>query len=208
MPAACWVWERSVNLSGETIRAFIAISLPDRVKKELDELEKILKRRCPDVIKWVEPGSIHLTLKFLGQTTDDKIEEINLGIEYAANGIAPFELVVKDVGAFPNLNRAQVLWVGLQGDLNALAGLQQRVTNNMEQLGFPKEERAFSPHLTIGRVRNYTSPEDCQKIGKVLAETKFEAAPTIIVNEVNLMQSKLTPAGAIYTKLSGIPLKG
>ena len=194
-------------MSSELIRAFIAISLPDTLKKELDELEKILKRRCPDVIKWVEPVSIHLTLVFLGQTTDDKIEEINFGIEDATSGISPMKLTVKDVGAFPGLNRAQVIWVGLQGELSLLAALQQRITNNMEQLGFPKEERSFSPHLTLGRVRNYTSPEDRQKIGKVLSEIKFESAHTINVNEINLMQSKLTPAGAIYTKLSGTPLK-
>ena len=194
-------------MSTDSIRAFIAVALPDALKLQLADLEKQLKRRCPDAVKWVEPESMHLTLVFLGYTTEDKIEEIKFGIEEAVSDVKSFRLSVKNVGAFPNLNRVQVIWVGIQGTLDVLAGIQQRVAQNMEQLGFPMEERAFSPHLTLGRIRNYTSPEDRRKIGVVLSETTFESTVNVEVNEINLMQSKLTPSGAIYTKLSSTPLK-
>jgi 2'-5' RNA ligase len=155
------------------IRSFIAIELPEALKRELTELEAILKARSLPVVRWVDPYGIHLTLKFLGDVPEEKIEEIMMAMEESAVGIAPFQLEVRDVGAFPNLNRVQVVWVGVKGELNKLAQLQQQVEANMEQLGFPREGRAFSPHLTLGRLRNYSSLEERQKIGKVLSATPF-----------------------------------
>jgi RNA 2',3'-cyclic 3'-phosphodiesterase len=193
-------------MNSEIIRTFIAISLPAGLKQELSVLESQLKRRCPDVVKWVEPESIHLTLEFLGDMATEKIDEVKLGIEEAAHGLSPCRLEVRGTGAFPNLDRVQVIWVGTQGELDKLAQLQERITANMEQFGFPGEERAFSPHLTLGRVRNYAGPEERKKIGQVLAATTFTSACPIEVNGVSLIKSQLTPKGAIYTPLFTVRL--
>jgi len=192
----------------ELIRSFIAIELPPAVKQELTTLEGMLKKRCPDAVRWVDPQGIHITLKFLGNVDSDKIDEINMAIDEATQGLSPFRLELHEVGAFPNLNRVQVVWVGTRGDLDKLAYLQKQIESNTEQLGFPREDRAFTPHLTLGRVRNYTSPDDRKKLGQILSQTTFNSSQVITVDSVNLMKSQLTSAGAIYTCLYASRLKG
>jgi 2'-5' RNA ligase len=182
-----------------TSRLFIAIELPDTVKRELTQLENTLKAKTPAVVRWVGPDGMHLTLKFLGDVASEKIDEVIMGIEEAVNGVTPFRLEVREVGAFPNLNRVQVVWVGMRGELDKLMNLQKQIEGNMEQLGFPREDRAFTPHLTLGRVRNYASPEDRKKIGQVLSGVMFSSSNPITVESVCLVKSQLTPEGAVYT---------
>jgi 2'-5' RNA ligase len=195
-------------MSAELIRSFIAIELPPAVKQELITLEGVLKKRSPQVVRWVDPQGIHLTLKFLGDVASDRIDEINMAIDEATQGLSPFRLELQEVGAFPNLDRVQVVWVGAKGELDKLAYLQKQIESNTEQLGFPREERAFTPHLTLGRVRNYTSPDDRKKLGQILAQTTFVSSQVIAVDSVNLMNSQLTNSGAIYTRLYVSLLKG
>jgi 2'-5' RNA ligase len=195
-------------MTAELIRSFIAIELPPVVKQELITLEGVLKKRGPLVVRWVDPQGIHLTLKFLGDMASDRIDEINMAIDEATQGLNPFRLELQEVGAFPNLNRVQVVWVGAKGELDKLMYLQKQIESNTEQLGFPREERAFTPHLTLGRVRNYTSPDDRKKLGQILAQTPFASSQIIKVDSVNLMKSQLTSTGAIYSRLYASLLKG
>ena len=195
-------------MSAELIRSFIAIELPTVVKQELITLEAILKKRSPPVVRWVDQQGIHLTLKFLGDVASDRIDEINMAIDEATQGLSPFRLELQEVGAFPNLNRVQVVWVGAKGELDKLMYLQKQIESNTEQLGFPREERAFTPHLTLGRVRDYTSPDDRKKLGQILAQTPFASSQIIKVDSVNLMKSQLTNSGAIYTRLYASLLNG
>jgi 2'-5' RNA ligase len=192
----------------ELIRSFIAVELPLAVKQELIALESALKKRCPDVVRWVDPQGIHVTLKFLGDIDSDKTDEINMAIDEATQGLSPFRLELQEVGAFPNLNRVNVIWVGAKGELDKLAYLQKQIESNMAQLGFPREERAFTPHLTLGRVRNYASPDDRKKLGLILSQTTFASSQVITVDSVNLMKSQLTNSGAIYMRLYASLLKG
>jgi 2'-5' RNA ligase len=189
------------------IRAFIAVELPSGLKNELAELETQLKKASPPVVKWVDPNSIHVTLKFLGEISEDSIEELMLAIEETAQGILPFQLEVRGVGAFPNLERPQVLWTGVKGELEKIAQLQKRIESNTEQLGSPRESRAFSPHLTLGRVRDEAGPNERRRLGKLLADTTFTALHNIDVDAVNLMKSQLTPGGAIYSCIGSVKLK-
>jgi 2'-5' RNA ligase len=189
------------------IRSFIAIELPEGLKKELTELEATLKTRSPSVVKWVDPNSIHITLKFLGDVPEEKIDEILMAIEESATGVIPFKLEVRNAGAFPDMNRVQVVWVGVTGEMSKLTRLQTQIESNMEQLDFPRDKRAFSPHLTLGRVRDYASPEERQKIGKLLAGTTFTPVHPIAVESICLIKSQLTPTGSIYTKLGEVKLK-
>ena len=189
------------------IRAFIAVELPSGLKNELAELETQLKKASPPVVKWVDPNSIHVTLKFLGEIFEAGIDELMLAIEESSQGILPFQLEVRGVGAFPNLERPQVLWTGVKGELEKIAQLQKRIESNTEQLGFPRESRAFSPHLTLGRVRDEAGPNERRRLGKLLADTTFTALHNIDVDAVNLMKSQLTPGGAIYSCIGSVKLK-
>ena len=190
----------------EQIRAFVAIELPDELKLELGQLEAQLKSEKQTWVKWIDPNSIHLTLKFLGNIAVDKTGEITTAMEEAARGIPPFHLKVKDLGVFPNLKRVQVTWVGLSGEVDKLSQLQQRLESNLERLGFAPESRAFTPHLTLARLRNQASLDERQRFGQLIAETEFEAG-SIKVDAISLMRSQLTRAGAIYSRLSVVGLK-
>ena len=189
------------------IRAFIAVELPEELKKELAELEAQLKKNTPPVVKWVDPNSIHITLKFLGEISTDSIDELMRAIEEAARGIQPFQLEVRELGAFPGLDRAQVLWVGIKGAVEKIAQLQKRIEANTAQLGFSRESRAFTPHLTLGRVRDEARPNDRQRLGKLLIDTTFSALHDVDVNEINLIKSQLTPTGPIYSVIGSVKLK-
>ena len=190
----------------EQIRSFIAIELPDELKSELVQLEARLKSGGQFRVKWVDPYSIHLTLKFLGNIDVDSIDAITKAIETAAQGIPPFHLEVKDLGVFPNLKRVQVVWVGVSGEVDKLGQLQQRIESNLVPLGFTAEARAFTPHLTLARLRNQAPLDERQRLGRLIASTKFEATYTIEVEAINLMRSQLTREGAIYSRISSVRL--
>lgn len=190
----------------EQVRSFIAIELPDELKAELSQLQNRLKSGEQPWVKWVDPYSIHLTLKFLGNVAVDRISEITRAMETAAQGISPFHLEVKKLGFFPNLRRVQVAWVGVSGEVDKLSQLQQRIESNLARLGFTPESRPFTPHLTLARLRNQASPDERQRFGQLIADTKFEAAYTIEVDAISLMRSQLTRDGAIYSRISSVRL--
>ena len=106
----------------EQIRSFIAIELPDELRRKLGQLETQLKSGKQPGVRWVNPESIHLTLKFLGNIGIDRTGEITRAMEEAAQVVAPFHLEIKDLGVFPNLKRVQVVWVGVSGEVDKLAG--------------------------------------------------------------------------------------
>jgi 2'-5' RNA ligase len=191
----------------EQIRSFIAIELPDELKLELIQLEARLKLDKQPWVKWVNPYSIHLTLKFLGNIAIDRTGEITGAIEEAVQGISPFHLEVKELGVFPNLRRVQVAWVGISGELDKLSQLQKRIETNLTPLGFAPESRAFTPHLTLARLRDQASLDERQRFGQLIANAKFEAAYTIEVDAISLMRSQLTREGAIYSRISLAELK-
>ncbi len=185
----------------ETIRSFIAIELPEEVKQAINRLQSRLKREDYPV-KWVGTNSIHLTLKFLGDITVDRVDPITRAIEKAAQSIPPFRLEVKELGVFPNPRRVQVIWVGLTGAVEPLCQLQQHIEATVNPLGFTTEARPFTAHLTLGRVRDNASPDERENLGQLIARTHFEGDYSFTVNSINLMKSQLTREGAIYSCLS------
>ena len=191
----------------EQIRSFIAIELPDELKAEIKRLQAKLKSDGEVGVRWVDPGGIHLTLKFLGDVAADKIDEITEAIRAAVQGISTFRLEVKGLGVFPNLNRVRVVWVGLNGELDKLAQLAKSIEANVSPLGFPTESREFTPHLTLARVGDRVPSDERQKLGQLIASTKFEAKSAIEVKTINLMKSQLTLQGAIYSRLHSVELK-
>ncbi len=192
----------------EQVRCFIAIELPDGVKRGLRELQAQLKAGSSAPAKWVDPNNIHLTLKFLGSVAADRLDEITTAMTQAVQGTPSFPLEVKDLGVFPNPRRVQIVWVGVSGEVEKLARLQQRIESGLERLGFPPEGRRFTPHLTLARLRDRATPEERQRLGQLIAETEFEAAPSFIADSVKLMKSQLTREGPIYTQISSVALEG
>ncbi len=191
----------------EQVRSFIAIELPDELKLGLTQLEAQLKMSKQPWVKWVNPYSIHLTLKFLGSIAVDRISEITRAMEEAIQGIPPFHLEVKGLGVFPNLRRVQVAWVGIGGEVDKLSQFQQHLESNLARLGFAPERRPFTPHLTLARLRDRASLDERQSFGQLIASTRFEATYTIKVDAINLMRSQLTREGAIYSRISLVRLK-
>jgi 2'-5' RNA ligase len=190
----------------ERIRSFIAIELPGPLKEALDQLESRLKtERQPDV-KWVDPASIHLTLKFLGSISTDSVAEITRAIGTAVAGTTPFRLKTGTLGVFPNPKRVQVVWVGLEGELDKLNHLQQELEARLAPLGFPPERRRFTPHLTLARLRDRASAAEREEMGKRVAETGLDGTTEITVDAVSLMKSELTRAGPVYTRISRVEL--
>ncbi len=190
----------------EQIRSFIAIELPDELKAGLDRLQDSLKSGGQRGVKWVNPYSIHLTLKFLGDIETDRTDAIVRAMEASVQGIPPFRLEVKDLGVFPNLRRAQVIWAGVSGEVDRLSQLQQRLESNLTPLGFTAETRRFTPHLTLARLRNQASLAERQNMGQLISNTRFDTAYSIEVKAINLMRSQLTREGAIYHRISSVEL--
>lgn len=188
------------------IRAFIAVELPEAVKRAIGALQKKLAVEPAGGIKWVVPGSVHLTLKFLGWVAPERIDEVKAAVARSVEPFAPFELGVVGVGAFPNLKRLNVVWCGLTGDLESLEQLQRVIEEQVSPLGFPTEKRAFSPHLTLARLRDEVAPEARRALAEKLAATKYEPGLAIPVASVSLMQSRLLPDGAVYRRLGESPL--
>ena len=188
------------------IRSFIAIGLTEATRQALAAVQEHLKQSGVGV-RWVKPSSIHLTLKFLGNITVDRTGEVTGAMEKATEGISPFYVDVKELGVFPNLRRVQVAWVGLSGELDKLAWLQQQIEASLALLGFARESRAFTPHLTLARVRDRASSEERRLFGQVIANARLEIDYTIAVNSICLMKSQLTREGAIYSRISTVRLQ-
>jgi 2'-5' RNA ligase len=187
------------------IRAFIAIELPDELKQELARLEAELRKNAPFAIKWVRPESIHLTLKFRGNIDAGTTGAITGAMAASIEGITPFRLRARGLGAFPNLKRVQVVWVGIDGELEPLRRLHHQMEQKLAPLGFTPESRPFSPHLTLARLGDRVRPEERQRLGSLIAATEFEGG-SIAAKSISLMQSQLTREGAIYRRLDLIKL--
>ena len=191
----------------EQIRSFIAVELPGELKQALARLQEKLKSAGSVPVKWVAPENIHLTLKFLGDINPGITGKITLELEKAARDTHPFDIQVSGLGVFPDMNRVQVIWIGLAGELEKLGRLQKHIEANLIPLGFPAERRPFTPHLTIARVRDYARPDDRLKLGKLIAGTSFDTKYRIDVKAIHLIKSQLTREGPIYSRISTVTLK-
>jgi 2'-5' RNA ligase len=187
------------------LRLFVAIELPQAVLDALRRLQSELRARGLEPLRWVRPEGIHLTLKFLGETPAERVPDIAQALEQAAKGVPPHDLSLGPLGTFGSRGSPRVLWVDLAGDLEPLRRLQERIEKSLAQIGFPKEGRPFSAHLTLARV----PPEAARGLAGRLAEAvqRVKGPPGHIpVREVSLMRSQPGPGGAVYTCLHSVPL--
>ncbi len=185
------------------VRAFIAVDLPPDLRQALGRVSRHLQEQLAGVpVRWVPPENIHLTLKFLGNLP--LLQEMLRG-EVADR--RPFEFGVGGLGAFPDLKQPRVIWVGVKGP-DELEALHYVVEVAMERLGYAREGRPFTPHLTLGRVSRNASPREIRQVSEVLRKTKVGFLGSARVEEVHLYRSDLRPTGAVYTRLFTAPLAG
>ncbi len=173
------------------MRLFVAINLPDDVRRGVWEAVEPLRAQ-PYPVRWVSAESLHLTLKFLGDTAPEREAEIVAAVEAAVLGANRFTLPVEGFGVFPSRGRPRVAWVGCAA-VPPLELLQDRVERELERLGFSVEGRPFRPHVTIGRVRRGAKPAALSGLAATLEDLRYNGeAP---VDSLDLMQSTLTQGG-------------
>jgi 2'-5' RNA ligase len=183
------------------IRIFIAIDIPETQRAHLASLQSEL-RPLGGRVSWPRPEGIHLTLKFLGDVEESRINEVADAVTKAAVGRSSFKIRIAGTGAFPNVRRPRVLWVGVKDSSGLVRDLARSIENNLKDVGFPRENREFSPHLTLGRVKESRGVEPLMDR---LRGEKFDAGE-FEVKEVVVVRSDLKPTGAVYTPLRRIPL--
>jgi 2'-5' RNA ligase len=190
----------------ESLRLFVAIELPGEVREALGRLQHELQRRGLEKLRWVRPESIHLTLKFLGETPVEKMPVLQAALMDAVKRTGVHELALGKLGTFGG-SRPRVVWVDLTGDLDAVRDLQERIEMALNPLGFEREAKGWSPHVTLARVGQESVREVAGVIGPAIAAVSAPLG-TIPVHEVSLMRSTLRPSGAVYERVAAFPLGG
>jgi 2'-5' RNA ligase len=185
------------------MRTFIAIEIPADIKQRIAEIQSALKIAGIDA-SWPRPEGIHLTLKFLGEVPESRIDELRAALAAATADMSRFRVEVQGTGAFPNARNARVVWVGLSGDVEQLNRLQTAVEESLVRIGMERENRPFKPHLTVARIKYVRSKEAWLK---ALDQVKDRTLPGFEVNAVSVMKSELKRTGAEYAEMARIELK-
>lgn len=183
------------------MRLFIAIEIDPAIVEKLEAIRGRLRKADADV-KWVEPENSHLTIKFIGEADAGKADEIKAAIARAAESVQPFELAIGAVGCFPK-GRPRVLWIGAEDASGNFQRLHAGIDAGLAPLGIERDGRAFTAHLTLGRIRS------AKNIWKLIELLNAEDAADLgrsRVDSVTLFESKLSPRGPTYTPLAHIKL--
>lgn len=185
-----------------SVRAFIAVLMPEEVKSQLARVQGQLA--SPGLqVTWVRPQAMHLTLKFLGDMPVETVPEIVRVMRQAVAAVQPFGLTLNGIGGFPNLSYPRVLWVDWLDTSGRLIVLQKDLEEALAALGIPRERRAFTPHLTLGRVKSM------RRKGQLLRQVQLaekELRAEVSVDAIALLSSELHPRGAIHTVLESLTL--
>ena len=193
------------NEQGFPVRAFVAVTIPPRLIEALKRVQDQLRATVRgELVRWTKPEQLHLTLKFLGNVPANRLEELKAALSRACEGHPPFQLALEHLGCFPNVRNPRVIWVGIGGDRQALPRLHRSIDEATHGFGDHSEERAFQPHLTIGRVK--AEPRRAMQVGAAIEQTPLGSLGEWKVDEVELMQSELLPEGAHYSKLAALAL--
>lgn len=188
------------------LRAFVAVEIHPEIHSAIDiELAPLREMLNSSLVRWVPTAKIHLTLKFLGDISQKNLEMLTQLLNPEVSKHEPFEIKVNGLGSFPNARQPRVIWIGIQGPVRLLA-LQRGIEAAATTLGYPGDKRPFSPHLTIGRVKQNVNSAQVQKIREALDQTTLGVLGTAYVTEVHLFKSDLKPSGSVYTKLFSVPL--
>ena len=191
----------------KTIRSFIAIELSEKARTELARLQSRLKEASPPqkTVRWTDPKNVHLTLHFLGDLPEGRLEDVRRTLRDTAAAHTPFALNLANLGCFPNTRRPRIVWVGLTGNTDSLVAFQHELGESLKQaIGFQPESRKYAPHLTIGRVKKGVSSNALRKLGQSL-EREIPGVGHLValpVDHVHFIRSDLKPDGPVYTTLT------
>lgn len=186
------------------LRTFIALNLGKTIRDRIVSLQETLARSAPDV-KWVEEENFHLTLLFLGEVNDREVLAVCRAVTGCCAALSPFALTVEGIGCFGNPRRPRTIWVGAGEGADEVRALHAALEAVVLELGcYRREERQFTPHITLGRVNQ----EGGDELAAALAKKADWQAGTVPIREVLVMSSELTSKGPIYSVLSRAPLAG
>lgn len=185
-----------------SLRAFIAIQVPQEIKTQIMSQTVELRRQAGRSVRWGSAENIHVTLKFLGDVSLKQVDLLSQMLNNLAQTYPPFDVVADGLGIFPNLRRPRVIWVGLHEANSQLTKLQQSVEAAAAQLGHAPENKSFSPHLTIGRVREPLPAQELLALQDAFKGATVQLKESFTIRSVDLMRSELKPAGPLYTCLS------
>ncbi|OGP67159.1 MAG: 2'-5' RNA ligase [Deltaproteobacteria bacterium RBG_16_44_11] len=189
----------------KNIRAFLAVELSEEVLQAVDLLQAKLKKEIKGKISWTKSQGNHITLKFFGNIDKDDIKNICAVVEKQVALVLPLSLTIEKMGVFPDARRPRVLWLGATGDVEELTALQIKMESDFEGIGFERENRPFRAHLTLGRIK---IPQETTGISESLSKYCNCTIGEFSCRELVLFQSKLTPQGAVYTKLKKFNFSG
>jgi len=181
------------------VRTFVALELSEDARTGILGLVEEMRRRGVRA-SWARSGTLHLTLKFLGDVEEDELPGVVDAVERASGQVSTFTFETRSLGAFPSPRRPRVLWVGVDAP-DELFALARAVEDELAELGFPREQRRFHPHITLGRVRD---PE-AESVLSLYEELSAPRERTV-VGEVRVMRSTLQPGGALHELVEAIPL--
>lgn len=187
-------------------RIFIAVTLEDKTCEELGKIQGVLREGSRGKVRWVSPGGLHLTLKFLGDVAEEDLPRIYEAARLAAVSRRPFEICLSGLGVFPNLASPRIIWIGVKTGREELHSLTYDLETELFRIGYPREKRGFTPHLTLGRVK-----ESNEGLGRLIDTYDLSGKQTsieILVEKIAVMKSELRPDGAVYTTLKEFKLTG
>ncbi|PWT92703.1 MAG: RNA 2',3'-cyclic phosphodiesterase [Blastocatellia bacterium] len=180
-------------------RVFCAVELPQALQEKIEQHVQRLRKIVPEAkASWSRPGNVHLTLKFFGDVEMNRVGKISEAASRATQTTSPFSIGVRGTGAFPKINQPKVLWIGIDDVQKELSNLQQSVETECANEEFPKDERAFRPHLTVARLRN---PHRARELAQAHQELGFETL-IVPVREIVVFRSQLSSEGSTYTVIS------
>ncbi len=185
-------------------RLFIALEIPPNAQQKLVGVQQSLKSARG--IRWSNPANLHLTLQFLGDTSLEKVSQLENTLQKTVPAINCFALQFGQLGVFPNFKRPQIIWVGVSAEQKTLQTLHKAVINATQSLGFEPEKRPFKPHLTIGRLHKWAKRQEFQILEQTIQRNQRNKIAEINVTHIALIRSQLKPAGPIYTSLAKIKL--
>lgn len=187
------------------IRSFLAFEQPSEIQAILSRVSGEL-RRSPLDVRWVKPENIHLTVVFLGNIRSEDVETLENPLQKLCLTYGPFQISLKGTGCFPHSRKPRVLWIGLEGDLERMGRFRDSLQEEMQSFGIPKEDRAFRPHLTLGRFRSVGRAD--RELDEVLTRHRDLSGPVCWLKELILFKSEIRPEGSVYTRLRSWPLTG
>lgn len=190
----------------EAVRAFVAVELPESVKAQLDGVIDHLERAQLRGLRLARLQGVHLTLRFLGSVPATRVDSIVDAITLVSAAQAPFTVTLDGVGTFPDRGAPRVLWVGIGGDLPAMRELHRRLDAALGLLGYEPEDREFSPHLTVARIRPGTPSAERASAAEALHSAPLESGLVFEADSIALVRSILRPDGAEYRPLARMSL--